>query len=445
MPGDKKPTPGVSSRRSACDRCRGQKLRCLRKGGDPPGRCDRCAKADTSCTTSPIYRMRNYSVEDDGSSVSRKRRRTGDRSSTHSSQSPRIASTATTATAATTLASGGPAGPTMPPPDSLPMSAAAQTTPTTGTARSFEWHFEDAMQRSSNGGTMIGIHHFAMPPPPPDWCAFSNPATPAFSTPVVTSAGVWDHHDLTMTQNYTAENADKSTTTSLNSPVGGSMPQYTFSATQAQQTPQLQQAHTTEGMHWPQPPSQQVSMSDYFTQGGSNSHCMTSYQVNELESRSHNPMEMLTSINLELVTLLKQVTQPHTHLNALTNPTSGNPEPSNTSILEKLLSLTQEFLSIMDVIAGAPQTPHTPHTPHTPLSSSHAKTPMVWAGGAYGGGYASGSESASMSAYGSDINSPSDSSGTTQYSPHRLPCRRSCRHQPHTLIAICQCRQRRRR
>lgn len=49
-----------SSRRSACDRCRGQKLGCSREGNDPSGRCDRCAKADAKCLTTPIYHMRHY-------------------------------------------------------------------------------------------------------------------------------------------------------------------------------------------------------------------------------------------------------------------------------------------------------------------------------------------------------------------------------------------------
>ncbi|KAK4112820.1 hypothetical protein N656DRAFT_779052 [Canariomyces notabilis] len=55
-------TMGISSRRSACDRCRGQKLRCLREGrqGDTDGRCDRCVKADAQCVTSPIYHIRPY-------------------------------------------------------------------------------------------------------------------------------------------------------------------------------------------------------------------------------------------------------------------------------------------------------------------------------------------------------------------------------------------------
>lgn len=53
-----------SSRRSACDRCRGQKLGCSREGNDPSGRCDRCAKADAKCLTTPIYHMRHYTFAD---------------------------------------------------------------------------------------------------------------------------------------------------------------------------------------------------------------------------------------------------------------------------------------------------------------------------------------------------------------------------------------------
>ncbi|KAI9641170.1 hypothetical protein NHQ30_010600 [Ciborinia camelliae] len=51
--------PGVSSRRSACDRCRGQKLRCLREQADQQS-CDRCVRADAECRTSPVFRVRSY-------------------------------------------------------------------------------------------------------------------------------------------------------------------------------------------------------------------------------------------------------------------------------------------------------------------------------------------------------------------------------------------------
>ncbi|KAM7193010.1 pyrimidine pathway regulatory protein 1 [Rhypophila sp. PSN 637] len=85
MQAEQAPTPGVSSRRSACDRCRGQKLRCLRENADPEGRCDRCSKADVAqCITSPVYHMRNYSVATASDypalpSPSHKRRRPADR------------------------------------------------------------------------------------------------------------------------------------------------------------------------------------------------------------------------------------------------------------------------------------------------------------------------------------------------------------------------------
>ncbi|KAK3385202.1 hypothetical protein B0H63DRAFT_180244 [Podospora didyma] len=44
--------PGISSRRSACDRCRAQKLRCLRERPEQD-RCNRCLRAHTPCLTTP--------------------------------------------------------------------------------------------------------------------------------------------------------------------------------------------------------------------------------------------------------------------------------------------------------------------------------------------------------------------------------------------------------
>jgi hypothetical protein len=81
-------TPGVSSRRSACDRCRGQKLRCLREQEqvDHDGRCDRCIKADAQCITSPIYHMHHafaQGPQSDGPVSSKKRRRPEKSSESH--------------------------------------------------------------------------------------------------------------------------------------------------------------------------------------------------------------------------------------------------------------------------------------------------------------------------------------------------------------------------
>ncbi|KAK3318697.1 hypothetical protein B0H66DRAFT_640050 [Apodospora peruviana] len=50
---------GISTRRSACDKCRFSKARCTRKT-DHQARCDRCCRADSECITSPIFRLRNW-------------------------------------------------------------------------------------------------------------------------------------------------------------------------------------------------------------------------------------------------------------------------------------------------------------------------------------------------------------------------------------------------
>lgn len=51
--------PGISSRRSACDKCRFSKSRCLRSHSEQP-KCDRCTRAKCECTTSPIFRVRDW-------------------------------------------------------------------------------------------------------------------------------------------------------------------------------------------------------------------------------------------------------------------------------------------------------------------------------------------------------------------------------------------------
>lgn len=55
MPNDWAVGSPASARRFACDRCRGQKLRCLREGQGE--RCDRCVRANADCVTSPPFRM----------------------------------------------------------------------------------------------------------------------------------------------------------------------------------------------------------------------------------------------------------------------------------------------------------------------------------------------------------------------------------------------------
>ncbi|KAI0379119.1 hypothetical protein F5Y04DRAFT_290583 [Hypomontagnella monticulosa] len=76
----------LSSRRFACDRCRGQKLRCLRQQGDQV-RCDRCLKADAQCLTTPTLIIRSPS-SDGLHSIARKRQRRDNTRIIHQSTGP---------------------------------------------------------------------------------------------------------------------------------------------------------------------------------------------------------------------------------------------------------------------------------------------------------------------------------------------------------------------
>ncbi|KAI0547649.1 hypothetical protein F4679DRAFT_553581 [Xylaria curta] len=64
--------PGISSRRSACDKCRFSKSRCLRSHPKQP-KCDRCTRADCECITSPIFRVRDWKPGVESDYVSRTR------------------------------------------------------------------------------------------------------------------------------------------------------------------------------------------------------------------------------------------------------------------------------------------------------------------------------------------------------------------------------------
>ncbi|KAK0609997.1 hypothetical protein B0T17DRAFT_124603 [Bombardia bombarda] len=50
---------GISTRRTACDKCRFSKARCLRERPDQT-RCDRCSRTNSDCVTSPIFRLRSW-------------------------------------------------------------------------------------------------------------------------------------------------------------------------------------------------------------------------------------------------------------------------------------------------------------------------------------------------------------------------------------------------
>ncbi|KAI1411742.1 hypothetical protein F5Y13DRAFT_200729 [Hypoxylon sp. FL1857] len=56
---------GIPPRRSACDRCKGQKLKCVREPGQD--RCCRCTRAGVGCLTTPGFRFRHISGDGTGS------------------------------------------------------------------------------------------------------------------------------------------------------------------------------------------------------------------------------------------------------------------------------------------------------------------------------------------------------------------------------------------
>lgn len=79
---------GISSRRSACDKCRLSKARCLR-GHPDQARCDRCFRAGSECVTSPIFRLRSWEppvVADDHIGNMRNPRRETNKRQRHSDQ-----------------------------------------------------------------------------------------------------------------------------------------------------------------------------------------------------------------------------------------------------------------------------------------------------------------------------------------------------------------------
>ncbi|KAI1655840.1 hypothetical protein F4813DRAFT_366507 [Daldinia decipiens] len=77
MQGVQAAVPGLPIRRSACDRCKGHKLRCLRDPGQQ--RCYRCTRADAQCATTPNVAIRSRRRIGGVSSTAQKRPRQDDR------------------------------------------------------------------------------------------------------------------------------------------------------------------------------------------------------------------------------------------------------------------------------------------------------------------------------------------------------------------------------
>jgi len=366
MAGELQPTPGVSSRRSACDRCRGQKLRCLREQVDIEGRCDRCAKADARCITSPIYHLRNVFFTQDpavlsGSTPKPKRRRWEREDDASARQAPASAP----ALPSPALLIPSPAIPSPSPysgyaapatsvaraPVSKSTSTSTSTSNSTSTSTTFDWSAVDPFARptstrtsTSNGARSSSISTSFTPP---NWNWLVDPV--ASESPTA-SAGLntWDAGDLTLEHLFSPDNLhnnDKPLTSfdkavvdcegNTPSPFGGG-PQ-PWSRTQSQGIPSL--AYGEHGSEL-SPPGNLGSL-DLDTQN------------NDPSDETHNYMEELSKINLDLVTQLRRIELPHVNLETLIEPACRKAGSSATTPLEDILNSTHFYLNVLSLIAGS--------------------------------------------------------------------------------------------
>ena len=320
MAGQDLSTPGVSSRRSACDRCRGQKLRCLREDSesdvDGGGRCDRCAKADAQCITSPIYHIRNVSFpiqKETIYSTSRKRRRPENinrlpvaqvpPSSTHDSEDT---------------------------PCTAPPHIIATNT--------FDWVSTNCAISNSS---------LNLTPTPSNWNSSTGVvATPAsMSDPISTSVPAnannrWDA-DIT----FSPDGIDQPFNTYPQTTVNDNT--QTFAGSQS---PLDTQSH---GGFWLPHKPNFISNSDSDNNVGA---FASGYQSHDTMNHMPSQLVELSRVNLELATQLGRMTKgpPYVNLKTLIDPACGNPSgPPMTTQLEDILNSTRQFIDILGLITDS--------------------------------------------------------------------------------------------
>ena len=385
MPGEQPqpPTLGVSSRRSACDRCRGQKLRCLREDAVPDGRCDRCAKADAQCITSPIYHMRNIFAQDQddlsaaalASRNSKRRRQDHQAVQAHAPALPQSSHTRPAVPSSTSALLG---------------SASTSASASTSTPTTFDGWFVDPFTRptsTTNGASSTSIPTSFSPPNNWNWLIDSVAAPSSLSdSPIIsTTANPWDASagDLALEHLFSADGVEHDKPcSSFDRTTGdheGNAPLalQPRSCTQAQGIPSL-----PYGEDAPEPfsPENLDSLSLGVPNNGTSN-----------DTPSH--MEELSTINLNLVKQLKRMELPHVTLKTLIESHAG---PSATTPLEEILNITRCYQDVLSLIVAPPRSSHS-------LTSNAPKPSESYSG------YASTSTSTSIS--------PDDSSQASYSSP----------------------------
>ncbi|KAK3369912.1 hypothetical protein B0H63DRAFT_304330 [Podospora didyma] len=358
--GEQSPTPGVSSRRSACDRCRGQKLRCLREGADPDGRCDRCAKADAQCVTSPIYHMRNYSIQQDDAPItassSHKRRRQDTYRGRDIDQQPQQSQQR----------------------QQLPSQAPSTVGPAVS-PNTFEWpQSVDPFGRSPNN-----VEPSSTGFSPPSWSTLvdSMVAQPSASAPPPVAVHSWDAGDLNeLEQILAADGAarpfasfDKS-----NKPTRGDD---NSNNTPSSSGPPLQQptADPQTGGPWMGYRDDVLADSSLgaFSSLGLG---MLKDSGPPASSESTRHTEVLSRLNLDLVKQLKRMAKGPPSITMKTIIAADCTSPSDlgeiTTPLEDILSSTRQFLDVLGHIAGSPSVP-TPAVTNAGSSMPQYQKPTV--------------------------------------------------------------------
>ncbi|CRG91781.1 Transient receptor potential cation channel subfamily M member 4 [Talaromyces islandicus] len=300
MQSEQPQTPGVSLRRSACDRCRGQKLRCLREGAQTSGRCDRCEKADAECITSPIYRMRNYSIKDGSHSVPLKRRQPDHSNIQRQPERPGLLT-----------------------PSSTPV----------------DWPSETAFSRHTYGGTPTSFN-------PPSYSS----GLDSLETRLLGSASVSDPVDPWNNGYLTLENL-------LSGENNIEKPPFTSVDNSAAKIPTP--SSSTLGI-----PSQENSWLPYrgeLHETPSSEDLISSepdVQTKDALDGTYSCTGQLSKINLKLVSLLKNVARgpPYVTFKSLIDAVCGSAgSPSEPTPLEDILNSTRHYLDALDRIANLPR------------------------------------------------------------------------------------------
>ncbi|EPE30391.1 Zn2/Cys6 DNA-binding protein [Glarea lozoyensis ATCC 20868] len=297
---------GVSSRRSACDRCRGQKLRCLRvrKKLDHNERCDRCAKADAQCITSPIYHMRNMFAQDqerDSPALSGKRRRL-------SSSRPCVAQS--------TLRD-------------LGDSSISITNCSSAIVAGSDFEYQDWAPTDLSAATISNNHNNVAESNIRSSAIFSNLTSQEWN---MISDAAPGSPSFNATDNDALGHI-------ISQEAGSRLPSTTA-------PPQLGIEERLEQFEdWGHP--------DLSTLASELQDCA----VDRDETHPNTSTEELSTMNLNLVKQLKRMALPHVNMKTLIVPDCTQSSDSSITPLEDILNSTRLYLEILSTIAGVPRSP----------------------------------------------------------------------------------------